>query len=403
MAPIMNDKQLWELKNILSHNTEHGTRSTEHKPMGIPPLTHIMNLPKAGTAVFPKEAVSPGVRDASGGKKAQEEPKKAFWQKIKDVLSEKELPAGHKEASGELLLSDHSAPALAVEETLAENKKGEKNISQAVPRNTFAKSLSRPVAPRPLLKKEPLPAKSPEQIPAYLNKLEQVLQPRPSHSFEIPKKFPEPVEPKVEEVTIGTLRVSNLIISKGKEASYSSAVDFKTPPVRKEIIQTESKKEDKREDVSDADFFVPGLKDAGILMDAKLRGSEPSPFGTGGGDMVASPGIEAGHGGYAKHPDKHFEPINITTLDQVGKLQTKDLLKDITPPLKSLSGILGYHRLALTLEKSPLFQSYINTGLAVLGGKYDLKSGEYREKTMERYLTKDEFERVVDVLRAIKS
>ena len=79
--PIMNDKQLWELKNILSHNTEHGTRSTEHKPMGIPPLTHIMNLPKAGTAVFPKEAVSPGVRDASGGKKAQEEPKKHFGRK----------------------------------------------------------------------------------------------------------------------------------------------------------------------------------------------------------------------------------------------------------------------------------------------------------------------------------
>ena len=62
--------------------------------MGIPPLTHIMNLPKAGTAVFPKEAVSPGVRGASGGKKRKRS-QKSILAENKDVLSEKELPAGH--------------------------------------------------------------------------------------------------------------------------------------------------------------------------------------------------------------------------------------------------------------------------------------------------------------------
>jgi len=68
-----------------------------------------------------------------------------------------------------------------------------------------------------------------------------------------------------------------------------------------------------------------------------------------------------------------------------------------------LSQTYGYHKLVLALEKSPAYLSYLNTGMASLTGKYDLDTGEYKVKTLERFLTKEEFERFVDVLRAIKT
>src|SRR3989344_2336566 len=81
LSGLMNDKQLWELREILSSNTQPQIQNIRPAFSEIPPLTHIMNLPKAGTAVFPKQMQGARYEMPVENKK-QEKEKTGFWKKV---------------------------------------------------------------------------------------------------------------------------------------------------------------------------------------------------------------------------------------------------------------------------------------------------------------------------------
>ncbi|MBI3232420.1 MAG: hypothetical protein HYZ51_05105 [Candidatus Doudnabacteria bacterium] len=230
LAGIMNDKQLWELKSILLQNMEHGTWNMKQKTspppnlspqgggikMGIPPLTHIMNLPKAGTVVFPKSVSSfkfqVSKTEEQAGKQA------GFWKKVKDILAEKELLPGHPEAVKELELpapKQYQAPG---------PKHPEIGIPSATPLTRGGKLETRPLlVPRPVVANSDKVSKPPPLPP---------LAARPVYNAYV--KEPAPAE---------------------------SPAIFKAV---KNIPEGDS-------------LFVPGLQDTRILMQAKLSEKHENP------------------------------------------------------------------------------------------------------------------------------
>jgi len=344
LSGLMNDKQLWELREILSSNTQPQIQNIRpalseipqyHPVRGTPPLTHIMNLPKAGTAVFPHQEVRSKNQEVR-----VEEKKTKFWQKIKDVLEEKELPAGHLDPVKELEL-----PA---------------RIQQA------------PVAP-------PLPVASPQA----------------------PKQdFKQQDFKRETEFSVGTLRVDKLVVSgegqgqaetggqlaqeiikknearAGEKQNQAQRVAPNFPlkgNFSKQISEYEMAQSRSSEGREDERQLITGLEDPGILVEARI-------------------------GGKAKGPSFQEEAAKISSLEEAGRLSSSDLAKNIALPLKNLAASFGYHRLVLSFEKSPLFQSYIATGLAALSGKRDLDA-----PAPGGQLSRREFEKMADVLRAIKN
>lgn len=329
LVELMNDKQLWELKSILKSSTERITQDLEPKPMGMPSLRHIMNLPKVGTAVFPKS--TPGIKHPALSilpetKRTQNQPPSGFWKKVKDVLAEKELPPGHPEAINELEL-----PAPDKYQVL---KGTETHPNKPIPL---------PPVPRP---KIPVPEESKITKPSSL----PALAAQPVYNAKAP-------EPK---------------------------------PMDKEAFRPKTSLPE------DDSLFVPGLQNTRILMDAKLTKPAQKPK-TSKLPSRPLPNLEPLKPELrAKSPDT-LASAQINSLEAVGTLTKEDVHKDITAPLRSLSGKFGYHKVEMALEKSPLFRVYINTGLKALSGKINLDNPSESEA-----LDREEFEKFVDVLRAIK-
>ena len=314
---LMNDKQLLELEKILESPPlpkiepvkPQGSRPTE-----VPPLTHIMNLPESGTASFPGGQMSPRAFSQKAGK-----PTRA-WNKLKDVLAEKELPPGHKEPQDELELPPPGSKNRDTYNTqhVAPNTQEETDSTQHITRSMPSKPLSGPPVPKPKV----------------ITQLDLA---------EISKKTP------VHE-----------------HSSYAKA--------------SEDRPEDK--------LFVPGLQDTNVLMNAKFRKPEPVvPASPKAAEALRKRSV----------PGRH-----LSKLQDVANLSIADITTDLVATLKKLSAMYGYNELMFAMEKSPLFQSYINTGLAVLSGKYNLDTGQAKEQTLERYLLKEDFEAFVDVLRTMK-
>jgi hypothetical protein len=72
------------------------------------------------------------------------------------------------------------------------------------------------------------------------------------------------------------------------------------------------------------------------------------------------------------------------------------------PKLKALVGKFGYHEVVSNFEHSPLFKSYIDTGLKILEDQTSFESLD-ESTTMVKYLSREEFERVVDLLRQLQA
>lgn len=90
------------------------------------------------------------------------------------------------------------------------------------------------------------------------------------------------------------------------------------------------------------------------------------------------------------------QKIGIMTLERMG-------VEALVEQLNRLTREHGYFPVLLELEKSPLYEAYIVTGKKMLASQ-DQAPGQPKEPdTLTRFLSKEEFESVVDLLQAIKA
>ena len=361
LVDIMNDKQLGELKNILDYiiTTPSGLASMPSSPkantpfiantsiqegdLHIPPLTHIMNLPTMSTPVFSKDKEALKVQQGSPNKKQAENKlqvildskKTGFWQKIKNILKEKELPPGHPEPVSELELPERVVLPYSI-----------------VPFINRARIL--PAIPKP--KSVPFPP-SKLVTDSINNKQNLVLDKKDTKPklSESPKPFKAPVLEKP------------LVLSEAKKTDQS----VKTIPLAAKI----------QNNVSENKSFIPGLENVDVFAEAKLASKKDISQTVSSQPEVLSLLIS--------------EDFN--NLDEVSSLNIVALEKNLIPALKKMVLSAGYHKLIYALEKSPLFQAYINTGLSALGGKLGISTSSKED------LSREQFEQFVDVLRAIKN
>jgi hypothetical protein len=201
--------------------------------------------------------------------------------------------------------------------------------------------------------------------------------------------------PKLE-----TLKVDKIVVNEDTYNEKSSYKILNPEEIKKNILQNipaslsevedkivpEPKLENDSETITESleikqekekPQFVPGLANSNILAEAKLTPPEK---------MVK-----------VKSLVSHL-PIaqDFNNLDQVASLTQEALAKDLVPALKNLIVKSGFFDVYSALERSPLFGSYINTGLNMLAGKADFNNNK------KPALNKEQFERFVDVLRGIK-
>ncbi len=429
LTEIMNDKQLGELKNILmsafvspslisTPPQNSPSPSLEKRGVGmggekekgggmgtggeahIPPLTHILNLPKAGTVGLLKVA----------SKTKDDEKKSGFWQKLKGMLSEKELPPGHAEPTKELELAERvvlpnsiviapkkdlvpkvSQPPVIPKPPVKPVKPLEKTIETAVEK-AIEKNLEKALEKTLEKKLEKLPEKpveQPKSVAPVLSKAlpsvkPPILETKPIilESQSVLKKNIPTSPNKNAPVTGKVLPVPDKPKILSKEDFAKQNLAERLGFVKAEKIVPEAKPEAlKPANAEDEQPFVAGLENTNVLLGAKFSPKEPT-------SQVVVKEIEA----------IDLPPFgDFNSLAEVGNLDLSALKKNLVPALRKMVLSQGYHQVITVLEKSPLFQTYINTGLSVLGGKAGfLTSGK-------NTLSREDFERFVDVLRGVNN
>jgi hypothetical protein len=455
LCEVMNDEQLIELKTILLSVISPAKVSapvlvpTPKLESKLPPLKHILNLPKREET----RSVAP-----SQPAEKLKEPSK-FWQKVKSVLAEKELPPGHQEPTKELELPEHASlppTALAVlpkktvepliqpkpavkpiitpkppilpkptanahkEEKLSEvvksavkqalkevEMKPEKPVRPMVDSSVQSKISD---SPEPILKTKPEPEIRPAE-PVKPIEPEKSVQPSYEPVRSVPKAPATPAEPTASAVSqnspipqtvlklpkLESLKVDKIVVNDDAYNEKSSYKVLKPEEIKQTILQEAQaglmQNKDKltaepllenvvevKEENSEAikskiaePAFVPGLANPNILAEAKLTPAKLKP------NIINLPVA------------KDFEK-----LEEVATLTPGALTQDLIPALKHLIAKLGFFEVYTALEQSPLFTSYINSGLDVLAGKANFSSSQ------KLALNKEQFERFVDVLRGIK-
>jgi len=93
------------------------------------------------------------------------------------------------------------------------------------------------------------------------------------------------------------------------------------------------------------------------------------------------------------------EPKDVSTLNV--DCLTKQNVDAIISKLKSLIKRYGYHEVVFNLEHSPLHKAYIDTGIKLLDGKTTFE--DLLRQPEGVYLTKQQFEDFVDILRQLQA
>jgi hypothetical protein len=445
LCDVMNDDQLEELNAILlsvlpKEKPKAPLPELKAEPKGLP-LKHILNLPQKPN---PEEVLVVN----------QSKPTSKFWQKIKSVLAEKELPPGHPESTKELELPEHAnlpptnlvkiskqpvlpavvnkppvKPVLTPKPPVPKKSAQEEHLSEVV-RSAVKSALKetsvqtlKPVEKlqvEPLSKLEAEPAVAPVvKLPPKETKQSEVISDTPkavveakpvnnSQAEAIKSVTPlksnvsasAPTETILTMPKLETLKVDKIVVNEDTYNEKSSYKILNPEEIKKNILQNipaslsevedkivpEPKLENDSETITESleikqekekPQFVPGLANSNILAEAKLTPPEK---------MVK-----------VKSLVSHL-PIaqDFNNLDQVASLTQEALAKDLVPALKNLIVKSGFFDVYSALERSPLFGSYINTGLNMLAGKADFNNNK------KPALNKEQFERFVDVLRGIK-
>ena len=149
-------------------------------------------------------------------------------------------------------------------------------------------------------------------------------------------------------------------------------------------------------------LFMAGLKDTKVLMDAKFEAGRKKTEIAPAPNNAQKPQAVLGN-----KPRPDFEPsvfLRLLKVEDAAKLKAEDIsaggVQKLSEQLRGLIQANGFHKVTLALEKSPAYVSYIGTGTAVLSGKYDFSqplSGA------GKYMSREQFESFVDVLRKMKS
>ena len=145
--------------------------------------------------------------------------------------------------------------------------------------------------------------------------------------------------------------------------------------------------------------FRAGLQNTKIFLDAKLAkpGSATVPV-----PSPASAHPTAGASASKPVPAATLNSINDVSSLDIGSWKRQDLVAMIKK-IQQLIQAHGYHEVMFGLERSPIYKSYVDTGVRLLreGGSFESFEGTSGGHT--QYLTRQEFERFTDMLRQIQA
>lgn len=148
-----------------------------------------------------------------------------------------------------------------------------------------------------------------------------------------------------------------------------------------------------------ADNVVPGLNFPELFKGGpvKLKFGQPA-------DSAGSSADGAIRQAKIILEERPGDTIKLDTLNDVASLQLSDLQQHATGTimrqLRAISGTLGYYDVMFSLEKSPLFKAYINTGQQLLK---DQLSFEKQPPAAKGLLSKRDFEQFADLLIVVRS
>jgi hypothetical protein len=388
LLDLMNDKQMFELEKILSSGRPAPVQTSQIRPASdqmrkapeaspkpamplqtpkanisntlrqevsnfknIPPvhknppqplhLSHIMNLPRVEETKGQQAVKKPVVQVA--------DEKKGFLQKLKNALSEKELPPGglenEKELPPPLKISKPLAPLVpkppvksAVSAPLKDEKVNEsKRLAEFLAKSKFSNlTVVRPLTPA---------GASPEKA--------EIKNIKPQFKQAIPEK------PKIEP-QIAPLQKISLAdqIASSRPISYAEPASSQNQTAR---VQTGVK----LENIS-----------WGKLTDKAKKEPQAESIGK---EIVLN----------------DFQKIASLSAGSLDEFSSRSIIAQIKKFIKTL----GYHEVVFNIEKSPLYKAYIEAGVDVLDNKGNFENAGKPNLP----LTRQQFEKFTDILRQIQT
>ncbi len=328
---------------INRHATGQATNYSPPITSKMPKLSHIMNLPRMSGELPESQNVL--LMQQVPAKKS---PFSIFGAKLKAMLGEKELPVGNSLYPLELTDGkEHTPPKVAAPK--------------------FVVSLP-PVSPV----KEPIMAldqnrpgliASPTSLVKFSNGVNPVLPhppvPKPPAKPPILTPLPEtrPFIPSQPKPTGAKMLLES-------EAGLTSGLSF--------VKMSEKAKQDVLASIKQ--HLTPTIQ------------------------VIQKPGLPK--------PEGMFE--NMTDLNRLSAniLLGYDFI-ELVSKIKNLILKSGYHEVIFNIEKSSLYKNYIRTGLAILSQGKDFEqlnsSAENPSLEIEKYLTRQEFEKTADLLRKLQT
>ncbi len=444
LMDLMNDRQLLELERILqdSGNNQKAvvakegekpsqvqslkSKPIETQPVKNPatsPFSHILNFPKApGAQPLPPIKPLPIVQAKVESRIVEPKKQSPFLAKLKNIFTEKELPAPHQGA-----LSDHSVVKdLPVKAKPVPPKPQPHHLK-------LKEQLKKPVeeAPKPKL---PEPVKKPVEEPV-LPKAPQQPEPKKPENVTINVFLNDQTkqgqglgvaqaQSALEQVSAAGLptggkpdELSQQIaesMSAAVPPQAKQSVPSKSTPARPSdpevannhaksgwgqteegLINSNRNKENVKAAVAAAVSTVAyGLNfpegSSAEALKSRLTGTSQQSIG---GKAAPAPA-----GTKIVLQEKPGDNIKLETLADIDVLKPDDLKQHATGTmfrkLQKLVSVNGLHEVVRHMEISPLYKAYIETGVALLKEDANRKSAP---------LTSSDFERFVDLLIMMRS
>lgn len=356
----------------------------KHNPVGVSPSSLLRNFQHTEQLKPAMVGIQPKKPEPSKG---------AFWKKVKDILSEKELTAGHESLFTEKELSpgltntqkpESSSGVAKTESGKALNmvNKVSEPVNKPQPAPAMAKVTVNPLPHFPSVKKigidipVPAPKLRPQPISLKLIMKQEVSEKAPPTTPAIPaRKITEPSLLPRESVT-QHLEPKELFTQSG----FKDVRKIETLKQRQDLGKEENK-------------LATGIK----LDEVHAKADSSKVFSS-----LKSPIVER----KAKLSPQAFQKSGLTSLDDLKKLTLENFVfEDQNSIIKNIKDFIrnfGYHEVLFSLEQSPLFKSYINTGATILSGKAQFSLTD-NALAGPGLLKQEDFEKIADLLMEIQT
>lgn len=404
LMAVMNDKQLLELEHILT---------SYKKPLAVEPLrpmqrstpislSHIVNLPKSGQgqapAFSPVSAAVPATVTKSAAsvlKVPTPAPKKTniFAAKMKRMLNEKELPEGPTEKQ----LAEHASMVKPVMPSqglkIFQMPKLEPKKADTLSVHLPQKPIVPPVPAKPQMREEIKTVKPQVNIPEPLH---AGLQNFPQGQLHL-NNLPEGATIHIHNSTVSIQPVK--VSPKKVLGDMDIPVIQSSSPadIRSNIAGIKVRAEEEKN-------FRAGLKNTDVLLSAKFQKDQEEQRRQ---EVLRQKAEEA----KPSLPDlEPLVPLSVTieSLDDASKLSVRLWQNESHASLQKALIVLiqrfGYHETIFSLERSPLYEAYIHTGLKILKDSSTFETLAATKTEMDVvYLSRDDFEGFTDLLRKIQA